>query len=163
MIFPADFIALSEDVLDLARQRQWMIATAESCTGGLVAGLLTEIPGSSDVFERGFSTYSNHAKLEVLGVSGAILRTYGAVSPECVHAMAEGALHASRAQLAVSISGVAGPGAHGPKDEGYVCFATAAKDEPTFTREEHFGALGRSQVRMASVKVAMEMLRERLI
>lgn len=162
MTFPDDLIALSEDVLDLARNKKWMIATAESCTGGLVAGLLTEIPGSSDVFERGFSTYSNHAKLEVLGVSGAILRTAGAVSPQCVHAMATGALAASRAQLSVSISGVAGPGAHGPKDEGYVCFATAVKDGEVITREEHFGALGRSQVRLASVKVAMEMLRERL-
>ncbi len=163
MIFPPDFIALSEDVLELAREKKIMIATAESCTGGLVAALLTEIPGSSTVFERGFNTYSNVAKMQVLGVSGAVLRTYGAVSPEVAGVMATGALAHSAAQLTVAISGVAGPGASGPKPEGYVCFATALKDGEVITREEHFGALGRSNVRMASLKVAMEMLRERLI
>lgn len=162
-MFEQHLIDLSTDVLELARHKKLRIVTAESCTGGLVGGLLTEIAGSSDVFERGFATYSNHAKLEVLGVSGAIIRTYGAVSPECAHAMADGALKNSHAQLAVAITGVAGPGASGNKDEGYVCFATAMKDAETLTREEHFGALGRSNVRVASVKVAMEMLRERLV
>lgn len=161
-MFSEDLITLSEDVLELARQKKWMIVTAESCTGGLVAGLLTEIPGSSDVFERGFNTYSNIAKKEVLDVSGAVLKTFGAVSPQVAGLMAEGALARSHAHLAVAISGVAGPGASGPKPEGYVCFATAVHDGPTITREEHFGALGRSNVRMASVKVAMDMLRERL-
>ncbi len=162
-MFTDDLIQLSQRVQDTAREKGMRVVTAESCTGGLVGGLLTELAGSSDFFERGFVTYSNHAKLEILGVSGAVIRTYGAVSPECAHAMAEGALKASRAQLAVAITGVAGPGGSGDKPEGYVCFATAMKDAGTFTREERFGALGRANVRLASVKVALEMLLERLV
>lgn len=161
-MFDQSLISLSQSVQDLATEKKIRVVTAESCTGGLVGGLLTELAGSSNFFERGFVTYSNHAKLEVLGVSGAVIRTFGAVSPECAHAMAEGALKNSHAQLAVAITGVAGPGAHGPKPEGYVCFATAMKGAETLTREEHFGALGRSNVRLASVKVAMQMLLERL-
>ncbi len=161
-MFSQDLIDLSAQTLQEARAKGLKIVTAESCTGGLVGGLLTEIAGSSDVFERGFATYSNHAKLEVLGVSGAILRTFGAVSPECAGAMAEGALHASRADLSVAITGVAGPGGTPDKPEGYVCFGTALKGAETITREEHFGALGRSNVRMASIRLAMDMLRERL-
>ena len=161
-LFPRPILQLAELVLADASEKSLMIVTAESCTGGLVGGLLTELAGSSNFFERGFVTYSNHAKLEILGVSGAVIRTFGAVSPQCAHAMAEGALKNSHAQLAVAITGVAGPGAHGPKPEGYVCFATALKDAETLTREEHFGALGRSNVRLASVKVAMQMLLERL-
>ncbi len=161
-MFDQSLINLSQSVQDLATEKKIRVVTAESCTGGLVGGLLTELAGSSNFFERGFVTYSNHAKLEILGVSGAVIRTFGAVSPECAHAMAEGALKNSHAQLAVAITGVAGPGAHGPKPEGYVCFATAMKDAETLTREEHFGALGRSNVRLASVKVAMQMLLERL-
>jgi len=161
-MFNQNLINLSQSVQDLATEKKIRVVTAESCTGGLVGGLLTELAGSSNFFERGFVTYSNHAKLEILGVSGAVIRTFGAVSPQCAHAMAEGALKNSHAQLAVAITGVAGPGAHGPKPEGYVCFATALKDAETLTREEHFGALGRSNVRLASVKVAMQMLLERL-
>jgi len=161
-MFDQDLINLSQSVQDLATEKKIRVVTAESCTGGLVGGLLTELAGSSNFFERGFVTYSNHAKLEILGVSGAVIRTFGAVSPHCAHAMADGALKNSHAQLAVAITGVAGPGAHGPKPEGYVCFATAMKDAETLTREEHFGALGRSKVRLASVKVAMQMLLERL-
>jgi len=161
-MFDQDLINLSQSVQDLATEKKIRVVTAESCTGGLVGGLLTELAGSSNFFERGFVTYSNHAKLEILGVSGAMIRTFGAVSPQCAHAMAEGALKNSHAHLAVAITGVAGPGAHGPKPEGYVCFATAMKDAETLTREEHFGALGRSNVRLASVKVAMQMLLERL-
>jgi len=162
-MFTDDLTKLSESVLDLARQKNLRIVTAESCTGGLVGGLLTEIAGSSDVFERGFATYSNHAKIELLGVPKAVIRGPGAVSPECAGAMAEGALKNSHTHLAVAITGVAGPGGSGNKDEGYVCFATAMLNAPTLTREEHFGALGRSNVRLASVKVAMEMLKERLV
>lgn len=161
-MFDQSLINLSQSVQDRATEKKIRVVTAESCTGGLVGGLLTELAGSSNFFERGFVTYSNHAKLEILGVSGAVIRTFGAVSPECAHAMAQGALKNSHAQLAVAITGVAGPGAHGPKPEGYVCFATAMKDAETLTREEHFGALGRSNVRLASVKVAMQMLLERL-
>jgi len=161
-MFDQDLINLIQSVQDLATEKKIRVVTAESCTGGLVGGLLTELAGSSNFFERGFVTYSNHAKLEILGVSGAVIRTFGAVSPQCAHAMAEGALKNSHAQLAVAITGVAGPGAQGPKPEGYVCFATALKDAETLTREEHFGALGRSNVRLASVKVAMQMLLERL-
>ena len=161
-MFNQNLIDLSQSVQNLARERQVRIVTAESCTGGLVGGLLTELAGSSHFFERGFVTYSNHAKLEILGVSGAVLRTFGAVSPECAHAMADGALKNSHAQLAVAITGVAGPGGSADKAEGYVCFATAMKDAETLTREEHFGALGRSNVRLASVEVALRMLLERL-
>ncbi len=161
-MFSPELIELSTKTLDDARTKGLRIVTAESCTGGLVGGLLTEIAGSSDVFERGYATYSNHAKLELLGVSGAILRTFGAVSPECAGAMANGALKNSHAQISVAITGVAGPGGHGEKPEGYVCFATALKDAETITREEHFGALGRSQVRLASVETALNMLRERM-
>jgi len=161
-MFDSTLISLSQSVQDLATEKKIRVVTAESCTGGLVGGLLTELAGSSKFFERGFVTYSNHAKLEILGVSGAVLRTFGAVSPECAHAMADGALKNSHAHLAVAITGVAGPGGSADKPEGYVCFATALKDAETLTREEHFGALGRVNVRLASVKVAMEMLRERL-
>jgi len=161
-MFSQDLIDLSTQTLADARAKKLRIVTAESCTGGLVGGLLTEIEGSSDVFERGYATYSNHAKLELLGVSGAIIRTYGAVSEECAGAMAAGALKNSHAQVAVAITGVAGPGGHGDKPEGYVCFATALKDAEVITREEHFGALGRSKVRLASVEMALNMLRERM-
>ncbi len=149
------------DVLDMARQRGIMIATAESCTGGLLSAALTEVPGSSDVFDRGFVTYSNEAKTELLGVGHALITAYGAVSPEVACAMAEGALKHSKAQLAVSITGVAGPGGTAQKPEGMVCFGLAQSRtdgvRPSSTVVQ-FGALGRAEVRKASVDHAVQML-----
>ena len=118
-------------VLNLCRERKLMVVTAESCTGGLVAGCLTEVPGSSDVVERGFVTYSNDAKQEMLGVSADILREHGAVSRAAAEAMAQGAIARSRAHLAVSVTGVAGPGGGTPaKPVGLVHFAGATRDRP---------------------------------
>lgn len=148
-------------LLELCRRKQLRIATAESCTGGLVAATLTEIPGSSDVVERGFVTYSNEAKQAMLGVPEATLRRFGAVSRETAEAMAAGALKNSPAELAVSVSGIAGPGGGSPdKPVGLVYFAAASKRGGLIHREQRFGNIGRSQVRHASVIEALAMLRE---
>jgi nicotinamide-nucleotide amidase len=138
-----------------------MIATAESCTGGLVAGALTEIPGSSDVIDRGFVTYSNEAKHAMLGVPTATLATFGAVSQETAIAMAVGALETADVDLAVAITGIAGPGGATPgKPVGLVHFAAAARDGRIVHREQRFGAIGRSTVRQRSVVEALRMLLE---
>lgn len=152
--------ALATDVLKAARAAGLKIATAESCTGGLIMGALTAIPGSSEVVERGFITYSNDAKIETLGVPGGVIRREGAVSEAVVAAMARGAIDQSRAGLAVAVSGVAGPGASGPKPEGMVCFAVALGDAPSICETQQFGALGRGKVREATVMRALEMLKE---
>lgn len=136
-----------------------MVATAESCTGGLIAGLLTEIPGSSNVLERGFVVYSNAAKEELLGVPAETLAKHGAVSEETARAMAEGALAKSRADVAVSVTGIAGPdGGTAAKPVGLVHFACARRGAPTIAREERFGDIGREAVRLASVKVGLDLL-----
>ncbi len=151
--------ALARSLLDLCRMRKLTIVTAESCTGGLVAGALTEIPGSSDVVDRGFVTYSNEAKHELLGVDNATLTTFGAVSKETAVAMAVGALEQADADLAVSITGIAGPGGAVPgKPVGLVHFAVAARDGRITHRECRFGAIGRSLVRQQSVIEALKML-----
>jgi nicotinamide-nucleotide amidase len=135
------------------------IATAESCTGGLVAALLTEIPGSSAVFERGLVTYSNAAKHELLGVPAATLAAHGAVSEATARAMALGALGASKAQVAVSITGIAGPDGGTPeKPVGLVHFARAGPGHSVVAVERRFRDLGRSEIRMASVDEALELL-----
>jgi nicotinamide-nucleotide amidase len=146
-------------VLDACRRRGLMVATAESCTGGLVSGALTEIPGSSDVVERGFVTYSNEAKEAMLGVPAAILERHGAVSRETAEAMAAGALSHSAADLTVAITGIAGPGG-GSADRpvGLVHFAAAARDGRLIHREKRFGDIGRSAVRAQSVAEALTML-----
>jgi nicotinamide-nucleotide amidase len=155
----ADTTALAARVLDLARARGRKIATAESCTGGLVAAALTSIAGSSDVFERGFVTYSNDAKNELLGVPAQIIAIHGAVSGETAQAMAQGALTRSRADLAVAVTGVAGPGGGtADKPVGLVHFAAAARDGRLVHREQRFGDIGRGDVRAKSVTVALEML-----
>ena len=149
------------ELLQRARQGGMRIATAESCTGGLLAGALTEIPGSSDVFERGFVTYSNLAKSELLGVDMTLIDTHGAVSTEVARAMVKGALARSDAQLAVSITGVAGPGGTQAKPEGMVCFGIGVLhgDEAIISdRTRLFGAIGRAKVREASVKQAVDLL-----
>src|SRR6201989_1564461 len=157
----SDARALSRSLLDLCRMRKLTIATAESCTGGLVAGALTEIPGSSDVIDRGFVTYSNNAKRVMLGVRTATLDTFGAVSKETAIQMAVGALERADVDLAVSITGIAGPGGAPPgKPVGLVHFAVAARDGRIIQREHRFGAIGRSTVRARSVVEALRMLME---
>ncbi len=141
------------------RSAKLKIATAESCTGGLIAGLLTEVPGSSDVLDRGFVTYSNEAKQEMLGAPVALLAEHGAVSEEIAQAMAWGAIQHSRANLAVSVTGVAGPGGGSAgKPVGLVHFACAGPGDKLQLVEKRFGDLGRSTVRMASVEQALSML-----
>ena len=157
----SDARALSRSLLDLCRMRKLTIATAESCTGGLVAGALTDIPGSSDVIDRGFVTYSNDAKRAMLGVKATTLLTFGAVSKETATAMAVGALEKAGVDLAVSITGIAGPGGATPgKPVGLVHFAVAARDGRILHRECRFGAIGRSAVRQRSVVEALRMLME---
>src|SRR6201991_2774744 len=157
----SDARALSRSLLDLCRMRKLTIATAESCTGGLVAGALTDIPGSSDVIDRGFVTYSNDAKRAMLGVDAQTLLTFGAVSKETATQMAVGALERARVDLAVSITGIAGPGGATPgKPVGLVHFAVAARDGRIIHRECRFGAIGRTAVRERSVVEALRMLVE---
>ena len=147
-------------LLERFRARGLMLAAAESCTGGLVMAALTEVPGSSDVVERGFVTYSNEAKAELLGVDPALIDAHGAVSEEVALAMARGALARSRADIAVSVTGVAGPGGGSPaKPVGTVHFALAARDsDDVVHRLRFFGDRGRAQVRIASVLNAFELL-----
>jgi len=146
-------------LLDLCRSKGLKLATAESCTGGLVAGALTEIAGSSDVVERGFVTYSNAAKETMLGVPASTLERHGAVSRETAQAMAKGALAHAPVDLAVSITGVAGPGGGtAAKPVGLVHFAAAARDGRLDHREMHYGDIGRAEVRRRSVLQALTML-----
>lgn len=148
-------------VLDAFRARGWTLATAESCTGGLVAGALTEVPGSSDVVDRGFVTYSNAAKMAMLGVPEATLAAHGAVSEETARAMAEGARKAAGVDAAVAITGVAGPGGgSAAKPVGLVHFACARRDGTTVHREKRLGEIGRAEVRRLSVLQALDLLRE---
>ena len=144
----------------LARARYWglRIATAESCTGGMVAAALTDVAGSSDVFERGFVTYSNAAKVELLGVSPGTLAAQGAVSEAVAREMAEGAVAHSAADLAVSITGIAGPGGSEFKPEGRVCFGLARKGRETRVETVEFGASGRAKVRAAARDHALRLL-----
>jgi len=158
-LFPRDLIDAATLLLDRCAGRGLKVATAESCTGGLVAALLTEIAGSSAVIERGFVTYSNKAKTELLGVPGDLLADHGAVSEPVARAMAEGALQESRANLTVSITGVAGPGGGTPmKPVGTVHLACARENHGLIHRREDFGEIGRAEVRLASVHTALEML-----
>jgi len=152
---------LAERVLAEARKRGLKIATAESCTGGMVSAALTDIAGSSDVFERGFVTYSNDAKQEMLGVAAATIATHGAVSTQTARAMAEGAIHNSRADIAVAITGVAGPGGgSAEKPVGLVCFAIARKGQATLERRQQFIDGGRSAIRLDATRMALDMLLE---
>ncbi|MDV7141690.1 CinA family protein [Tropicimonas sp. TH_r6] len=145
-------------LIDIARKDEVFLATAESCTGGLIAGAITEIPGSSDVFDRGFITYSNAAKQEMLGIRPETLDIHGAVSEEIAREMADGALARSGATLAVSVTGVAGPGGSEHKPEGRVCFGIARSGGETGTETIEFGALGRANVRQATVAHALSLL-----
>jgi nicotinamide-nucleotide amidase len=146
-------------VLNLCRARGLLVATAESCTGGLVAAALTEIAGSSDVVDRGFVTYSDDAKRAMLGVPAATLKRYGAVSAQTAKAMAAGALKNSRADLAVSITGIAGPGGGSKqKPVGLVYFAAASRDGRRIARKRLYGKIGRRRVRQRSVAEALALL-----
>jgi nicotinamide-nucleotide amidase len=159
--FSEDLARAAARVLEHCRARGLTVATAESCTGGLVAGALTEIAGSSDVVDRGFVTYSNAAKQAMLGVPAAILERHGAVSCQTAEAMARGALANAPADLAVAITGIAGPGgSSAEKPVGLVHFAAAARDGRLIHREKRFGDIGRAEVRLRSVAEALAMLEE---
>ncbi|MEM7473172.1 MAG: CinA family protein [Pseudomonadota bacterium] len=151
---------LAKRVLEAAIAQNTMIATAESCTGGLIAGALTAVPGSSSVIDRGFVTYSNSAKMKMLGVRAQTLEAFGAVSEEVAIEMAEGALNASEANLTVSVTGIAGPGGSEHKPEGRVCFGLAQTGRSTKSELVDFGALGREMVRERSVQKALDLILE---
>ncbi len=157
----AEIQALVTALLAQCRAQKLLVATAESCTGGLVAGAITDIPGSSDIFDRGFVTYSNAAKQEMLGVTAPTLAAHGAVSAETAMEMVEGALRNSCAEIAVSITGVAGPGGGSArKPVGLVHFACARRRGSTKHVERRFGSMTRGEIRMASVIQALNMLLE---
>ncbi|MFM9863729.1 MAG: CinA family protein [Micropepsaceae bacterium] len=162
-MWPPEILSLAETVLAEARAKGLKLATAESCTGGMVAGALTAIAGSSDVFERGFVTYSNAAKIEDLDVPEDTIRAHGAVSEAAVRAMAEGALDYANADVSVAVTGVAGPGGGSPdKPVGLVHFAAARTGNETVAVAHRFGDIGRAEIRMASVEVALNLLRRML-
>ncbi len=149
---------LARQVLEACRAQGWALAAAESCTGGMVAAALTEIAGSSDVVDRGFITYSNTAKMQMLGVLPATLKAYGAVSNEVAAEMAEGALSAADVDITVAITGIAGPGPSEHKPEGRVCFAIAQKGRDTQCETVEFGAIGRKNVRQKATEFALGLL-----
>ena len=156
-------MAAAAEVLQAARYWGVTIATAESCTGGMISAALTDVAGSSDVFDRGFVTYSNEAKMQMLGVRHATLEAHGAVSEDVAREMAEGALDHSTATLAVSVTGIAGPGGSEFKPEGRVCFGRARAGHETRVETVEFGALGRAGVRQATVAHALELLARALV
>jgi nicotinamide-nucleotide amidase len=162
-VFSSPLLRLAEVVLMVAREQKLRIATAESCTGGLVSGLLTEIPGSSDVFERGFIVYSNRAKQDMLGVPGDLIADMGAVSEAVSRAMAEGAVENSNAHAAVAVTGVAGPGGGTKlKPVGLVHIAAARENRSILHEAHRFGDIGRGEIRMKAVEAALELLRRLL-
>lgn len=156
-----ELIGRARRLLDLCRDKKLKIAAAESCTGGLLAATLTEIPGSSDVFERGFVTYSNEAKQAMLCVGPLILAKHGAVSRETAEAMARGVLAHAPVDLAVSITGIAGPGgAVAGKPVGLVHLAAVSRSGRCIQEERRYGDIGRAEIRRASVIDALTMLGE---
>ena len=161
-MLPGETMARAARLLERLQARGLTLATAESCTGGLVAAALTEIAGVSDVFDRAFITYSNEAKIEMLGVSEDILATLGAVSEATAWAMAQGALNRSAADVTVAVSGIAGPGGGSEKKPvGTVVFARALRDEagvPMVADTHHFGDLGRAEIRRQAALVALRLL-----
>ncbi len=160
-MFSHERLAAAETLLADFRASKLMLATAESCTGGLIAALLTEIAGSSDVVERGFVTYSNAAKTELLGVPAELIVRKGAVSEETARAMALGAIGHSKADVSVAVTGVAGPGGGSlEKPVGLVHIAAARRGAGVMHRECRFGDLGRDGIRLATVDAALAMLRQ---
>jgi nicotinamide-nucleotide amidase len=155
-MFAAELNSRAETLLAEMRARGLKLVTAESCTGGLIAALLTEIPGSSDVFERGFVTYSNEAKAEALGVDMALIEKHGAVSAQVARAMATGALVHSKADIAITVTGVAGPGGGSQeKPVGLVFFGIAERNSEARHVEKRFGDVGRQIIRLRSVETAL--------
>jgi nicotinamide-nucleotide amidase len=162
-MFPDRLRNLALLILDDAEQARLKIATAESCTGGLVAALFTDIPGSSTVFERGFVTYSNKAKEEMLGVPGDVLADYGAVSEPVSRMMAEGAMKNSRANIAVGITGVAGPGGGTKmKPVGLVHVACARENRAVVHEMLQLGDIGRTAIRMEAVETALKLIQAQM-
>lgn len=158
-MFEPALLRQAERLLQSLRQRSLKLCTAESCTGGLIAGLLTEIAGSSDVVERGFVVYSNEAKMTMLGVPRSVIDWHGAVSEACARAMAEGALKHSNADIAVSVTGIAGPGGGSPeKPVGLVDFACASAGGETSHRRFVFERADRHEIRMRSVAAALDLI-----
>ncbi|PKQ03247.1 MAG: damage-inducible protein CinA [Alphaproteobacteria bacterium HGW-Alphaproteobacteria-11] len=159
-IFPRRLVHLAELTLADAREAKLKLVTAESCTGGLIAGLLTEIAGSSDVLERGFVVYSNEAKRDMLDVPGDLIADFGAVSEPVARAMAEGALKNSRAHISVSVTGVAGPGGGTPmKPVGLVHFGAARQGRSILHEMQRFGDIGREEIRIKSIETALNLVR----
>ncbi|GHC62962.1 CinA family protein [Limoniibacter endophyticus] len=149
---------LATGFLSACRDNALLVATAESCTGGLIIATLTEIPGSSPMVDRGFITYSNQAKMEMLGVANATLDEFGAVSEQTAREMAEGALAAAGAGIALSVTGIAGPdGGSETKPVGMVCFGVAISGGATIVQTRHFGDIGRANVRNETVKTALSL------
>ena len=161
-MFSPALLSLAKAVLDEARAKDLRVVTAESCTGGLIAGLLTEIPGSSDVLERGFVVYSNRAKQDLLGVAGELIADHGAVSEEVARAMAQGAAAHSDAQLAVSVTGIAGPGGGTAAKPVGLVHVAVCRDGKVLHEEHRFGDLGRTEIRTKSVEAALNLLRRLL-
>jgi nicotinamide-nucleotide amidase len=160
-VFPADILDQSRALLEHLRSKGLTVATAESCSGGLVAGALTAIAGSSDVVDRGFVTYTNTAKTDMLGVPADVLERVGAVSPEVAAAMVEGVLSHTSVDVAVSVTGIAGPGGAQPgKPVGLVYFGASRRGAAPIVRKCLFGDIGRDAVRLASVREALGLLAE---
>ncbi|WJH40216.1 CinA family protein [Aliirhizobium terrae] len=160
-LFPADIEEEARRIIAEFSARGLMVSTAESCTGGLIAGALTEIAGSSAVVDRGFVTYTNEAKMDLLGVKSTTLAAYGAVSKETALQMVQGALFRSRANLAVAVTGIAGPaGGSAEKPVGLVHLAARGREGAILHREMRYGDIGRTEIRLATVRTAFEMLRD---
>ena len=162
-MFPDRIRNLALLIMDEAMARRVKIVTAESCTGGLIAGLFTEFAGSSKVLERGFVTYSNQSKAEILGVAGDVLADYGAVSEPVARLMAEGAMEQSRANLAIAVTGIAGPGGGTPmKPVGTVHIACARENKAMMHEMLALGDIGRHEIRIATIEAALNMIREQI-
>lgn len=156
-----DIVEAAKRLLDICRRKHLTVATVESCTAGLIAGTLTEVPGTSSILDRGFITYSNQAKQDMVGVSAATLKAHGAVSRETAEEMARGAIDHAPVDLAVSVTGIAGPdGGSAEKPVGLVHFAAASRSGQLVHVEKRFGAIGRSEVRKQSVLQAFRMLHD---
>ncbi len=160
-MFEESLVARAASLLELCRSRKLRLATVESCTGGLVSALLTEVPGSSDVVDRGFVTYSNAAKTELVDVPVELIAAHGAVSEPVARAMAAGALARSEADIAVAVTGVAGPGGGtAAKPVGMVCFGVVRRGGQAAAITERFGDIGRTTIRIQAVDTALRLLRE---
>jgi nicotinamide-nucleotide amidase len=158
-MFSSPLLRLAEVVLADARIARLRIATAESCTGGLIGGLLTEIPGSSDVFDRGFIVYTNRSKQDLLGVPGDLVADMGEVSEAVARMMAEGAIENSNAQLAVAVTGIAGPGGGTTMKPVGLVHVAAAREGRSILHEAHrFGDIGRTEVRLKTCEAALQLL-----